>query len=134
LAEVNDAPTPLDSEIKQLQKTFAQIDMNLAIQTLRKKSRLLFLLVCKLENIRIRMDGNRNHKRPHVHIDYKEEYHSASYAIDNGERLAGNLGTQYDHSVRRWIAGSRPKLTELWLTIQAGRKPDNILLELRGKD
>jgi hypothetical protein len=58
------------------------------------------------------MDANRNHKRPHIHIDYKEEYHSASYAIDTGERLAGRLGTQYDQLVRRWISGCRPKLLE----------------------
>jgi hypothetical protein len=49
------------------------------------------------------MDGNKNHKRPHVHIDYGEEYHTASYAIDNGERIAGELHGKYDQEVSAWI-------------------------------
>jgi len=45
------------------------------------------LVLKRIQAIRIRMDGNRNHQRAHVHIDYGPEYHVASYAIDTGERL-----------------------------------------------
>src|ERR1700687_1286875 len=61
------------------------------------------LRIIELQNIRIRMDGNKNHKRPHIHVDYRNEYHTASYAIDNGERIAGELDTKYDKQVRAWI-------------------------------
>jgi hypothetical protein len=36
------------------------------------------------------MDVNKNHRRPHVHVDYGKEYHTAAYAIDTGERLASS--------------------------------------------
>jgi hypothetical protein len=125
---------PLNGEIIQLQERFSQIDRNIAADVFTKGTGLHPLMLCRLKNIKIRMDGNRNHRRPHIHIDYKEEYHSASYAIDTGERLAGNLETQYDRSVRGWIAECRPKLIELWYVMQAGRRPETILCELNGQD
>jgi hypothetical protein len=126
---------PLDTEIIELQQSFAQIDRIIGTEALKSETyRLLPLVLCRLKNIKIRMDGNNNHKRPHIHIDYKEEYHSASYAIDTGERLAGNLETQYDRSVREWIAECRPKLIELWYVMQAGQRPETILCELLGQD
>ena len=125
---------PLESEIGQLQERLAGIDLHLAHEQSRTDDPdLLPLIVLRLKDIKIRIDGNKNHKRPHIHIDYKKEYHSASYAIDTGELLIGDLGTQYDRAVRRWIAGCRPKLLELWYLMQSGQRTDAILFELRGE-
>src|SRR4051794_31697333 len=71
-------------------------------------------IVTRLEEIQIRIDGDTNHARGHVHIQYKKEGHAASYAIDDGSRLAGKLPTYYDRVVRRWIADNKKDLDVLW--------------------
>jgi hypothetical protein len=88
-------------------------------------------LVKTLKAIRIRMDGSKNHKRPHVHVDYGKEYHTASYAIDNGERIAGELERKYDGEVCIWIAKCRPQLLRAWKLTQAGQNADVVICELR---
>ena len=84
------------------------------------------------QNMRVRMDVNKNHRRPHVHVDYGKEYHTAAYAIDTGERLAGVLDGRYDREVCDWIAECRPKLMELWQAMHAGERPDALIFQLRG--
>ena len=84
-----------------------------------------------LKGIRIRMDGSKNHRRPHVHVDYGKEYHTASYAIDNGERIAGELERKYDGEVCIWIAKCRPQLLRAWKLTQAGQNADEVICELR---
>ena len=78
------------------------------------------------------MDGNHNHKRPHLHIDYGKEHHATSYAIDNGVRLAGKLDRKYDSDIRTWINTHRDPLLEAWRIAQAGEKPEMIIAELKG--
>jgi Domain of unknown function (DUF4160) len=68
----------------------------------------------------------------HIHIDYGNQFRVASYAIDTGERLAGNLDRKYDKQVKAWITSYRDPLFEAWTTMQAGHKPeDTILAELK---
>ena len=76
------------------------------------------------------MDGNKNHKRPHVHIDYGKERHVASYAIDTGERLVGHLDNKYDNKVRKWIDEKKLTLMQIWVQTQAGQNTDAIVCEL----
>ena len=88
-------------------------------------------LVVALKDVTLRMDANTNHKRPHIHIEYGKNHHAASYAIDNGECLAGDLETRRDRLVRAWIASNRTKLLELWKAAHDGKKFDAIVTELR---
>jgi hypothetical protein len=90
------------------------------------------LLLKKLEPIQIRMDGDKNHGRAHIHINYKRQFHVASYAIDDGSRLAGSLDRQYDRTVKAWIEENRAKLLLVWEKVQSGEKPDGLIAELRG--
>jgi len=92
---------------------------------------IAFKLVKTVQGIRIRMDGSKNHKRPHVHVDYGKEYHTASYAIDNGERIAGELERRYDGEVCIWITKCRPQLLRAWKLTQAGQNADVVICELR---
>jgi hypothetical protein len=96
-------PLPLDKSLAQLQDKLYWFDWRHPRNVPGAGTGTRFLLVKRLHAIRIRMDGNKNHKRPHVHIDYGEEYHTASYAIDNGERIAGELHGKYDQEVSAWI-------------------------------
>lgn len=90
-------------------------------------------LVVELKPIKIRMDANKNHKRPHVHIDYGKEYHSATYAIDTGVRLACELDLKYDRMIKEWIENNRESLIKAWDETQSGKYPERIISELRGK-
>jgi Domain of unknown function (DUF4160) len=121
----------LEKELAELQDAFM---IDLFTRPARPNNAAwMELLIKKLQAIKIRMDGNKNHTRPHVHIDYGKEYHVASYAIDTGDRLVGNLDTKYDRAAREWIAGNRVKLFEAWELMQAGKTADPIAYELRGE-
>ena len=82
-----------------------------------------------LQPIKIGIDGNKNHKRPHVHIDYGKKFHAASYAIDTGERIVGD--SKYDNEVYEWIGKNRPKLLQAWELVQSGKDATPIACELR---
>lgn len=57
-----------------------------------------------------------NHNRPHVHLDG----HNASFAIDNGELLAGRCDSLTQSIIRRWIRRHRSDLLQLWKYVQKG--------------
>ena len=118
----------LAEEIAELQKAFGDIDLLLKP---RDFSPIPQFLVRVLEDIKIRMDGSKNHRRPHIHIDYGRKRHTASYAIDTGEKLVGSLGSQYDRRVLKWIDEYRPKLMMLWENVQTGGRTNSIISELR---
>jgi hypothetical protein len=94
-----------EKALRELQDEMAIIDIHL-----RAPPNSIQRLVKQHKAIRLRMDTNLNHKRPHVHVDYGRDRHVASYAIDTGERLVGNLNKAYDGSIRAWIAENRVKL------------------------
>lgn len=80
----------------------------------------LSLLIKKLgdkkKDIMITIYQEHNHGRPHVHIDG----HNASFAIDNGERLAGRCDSRTQNIVKRWIRYHRKDLEQLWRYVQKG--------------
>ncbi len=57
-------------------------------------------LLIKRDNIKIKMYQEKGHSRAHFHIDYGRVNHVASYAVDTGERLDGNLDKKYDRAVK----------------------------------
>ena len=116
----------IEADLRALQDAFADIDL---LARLANASAYEFL-VKRYQNIVVRMDGNKNHKRAHLHIDYGPQRHVASYAIDSGERLAGDLSGKYDRVVHEWIARNREKLMIAWNMTQSGEKPDAIIAEL----
>ncbi|MFX7953380.1 hypothetical protein ABTK49_19845, partial [Acinetobacter baumannii] len=70
----------LEKELVQLQDDFATIDL----YTRRTDPAVVEILLKRFRKILSRRDGNHNKTRPHLHIDYGNERHSASYAIDSG--------------------------------------------------
>lgn len=89
------------------------------------------LLVARVESIEIRMDANKNHGRGHVHIKYKKDGHAASYAINDGSRLAGELPTYYDRKVQSWILRNQSELQTLWDSTQSGQPNYAVLLKFQ---
>jgi hypothetical protein len=92
------------------------------------------LLVKRHNGICVRVDGNLNHGRPHVHIDHGKSRHTASYAIDDGARLAGYLKKRLDRSVRQWIVKYRQQLLEVWDGIRDTGSISTIIAELKRSD
>lgn len=73
----------------------------------------------------IRMSPDRNHKRPHIHLDRGRQSHVASIALDNLTILNGKLSNKEYSLVRQWIVDHRSTLLELWKS--ANESADYIL-------
>lgn len=119
----------MNEELEDLQDKLATIDL-----LTRRGGGGLEFLIKRYQSIRLRMDGDLNHKRPHIHVDYGRELHTAAYAIDDGERLVGGLPTKYDRQIKSWIDTNRSKLLQAWAATQSGKKPDVIIAELMGSE
>lgn len=121
----------LEEEFSELQRLLAQRDL---ITEPRKSSSSGFieLLLAKRKNIKYKMYQERGHSMPHIHIDYGRMNHAASYAIETGERLEGNLPKEYDSDVSSWLSRNQGKLIELWKSLQDGEDPSPLVGELQG--
>ena len=74
-------------------------------------------ILARRDPLRIRMYKETQHARPHIHIDYGKERHIASYALDTGVRLAGDLDRRYDKAISAWIARVKERLFNIWTAI-----------------
>ena len=96
-------------EARELLELFAFADQ---IEKRARGAPIEFLIV-RIEHLRIKMDANKNHRRPHIHIEYKNEFHAASYAIHNCDLLAGELRRGHELIAVFWIEKHREKLLKL---------------------
>ena len=121
----------LKTEFDELQRLFAQTDLLTEPRHSSNSSRMELLLV-RLKNMKIKMYQEALHPLPHIHIDYGSQHHTASYAIDSGLRIAGDLPAKYDRDVYRWLERNRSKLLELWHSLQDGKPYEHLLAQLSG--
>jgi len=125
----SEEPLRLDPELQhalnELQDQMAILDMlrepsgDFGLELLLKKHLLL----------QLKMDGNRNHERAHLHLDYHRTKHMASYAIDNGQLLAGD--GSYSSVVQPWIAQHRADLMRVWHGLRGTGANSAIVAQLR---
>ena len=71
-----------------------------------------------------------NHGRPQFHVDYGKDNHTASYAVDDGERLDGNLPSKYDKAITRWADANRDQLLSTWNDLQSGSDGASFIVAL----
>lgn len=121
----------LEAELKQLQHQLALVDL-LTGPRAAARGDVIELLLVKLKELKVKMYQEVGHQTPHVHIDYGQHNHVASYSIDEPKRLAGALDAKYDRAVLNWIAQHRDKLRQVWKTMQLGKDPNGIIGELAG--
>lgn len=76
-------------------------------------------LLLRLRHTKVKMWPERNHSRPHFHIEYKQQY-SASYAVDTLERMAGDMPKKYEAPVLEWAAKYQQSLAATWERLNAG--------------
>jgi hypothetical protein len=79
------------------------------------------------------MDGNRNHARAHIHIDYGTERHMASYAVDDASILAGKR-TKYHNAIQKWVSANRADLMTVWTEMRSRGTPEATVATLAGSD
>jgi hypothetical protein len=82
----------------------------------------------KLNYTLLKMLPDKNHYRPHFHIQYKEEY-SASYAIDNFEKLAGSVPLKYETPILMWAKNHSESLLLTWEKMRAGENIQALIIK-----
>jgi hypothetical protein len=94
-------------------------------------------LVHMLQCVSLRIHKEQNHQLPHFHLEFKKEY-SASYAIETGQRLAGQVPSRYEKAMLTWAKQNSALLIKVWnslnrdepleLSLPAGRavNPGNL--------
>lgn len=119
----------VDSDIEDLQRQFAVID--LMFQARNETSDAIKLLLLRRGFTAIRMRPDPNHDRPHFHIEYKRQY-AASYAIDTLEKLAGNMPAKYEKPLLEWASERKRSLNATWRKLKAGEIVTELVLEQEG--
>lgn len=121
----------LEKEFDELQKLFAQKD--LLTEPRRSSGRgFMEILLAKRKNMKIKIYQEKGHHLPHIHIDYGKQQHTASYAIETGERIDGRLSKKYDNDVSNWLERNRNKVLDIWNALQAGTQHEQLLAKLAG--
>ena len=100
--------------VAELQLELALVDLDFEATTNYTKATLL-----RRGYIRLTMQPDKNHQRPHFHIEFKTE-HSASYAVDTLRRLAGYMPRKYEAPVLKWAARGRRSLAATWKSMKDG--------------
>lgn len=112
----------LDIEGKRAlcQRDVDELQLLLSTVEPRPKSRSFTKAVLfRLRDTTLRMWKENNHQRPHFHIEYKKQY-KASYAIDNFQRLAGDVPVKYEKPILEWAARNQKSLKLTWEKLRAG--------------
>ena len=76
---------------------------------------------------KLKIHPEKNHKLPHFHIEYKQE-HSASYAIENFSRLAGDMPKKYEKPIMKWAKKKHNSLKATWDKLQTGEDVRELIL------
>ncbi|HCE2806899.1 TPA: DUF4160 domain-containing protein [Vibrio parahaemolyticus] len=121
----------LDEEFRELQELFAQKDM-LTERRAQPRNGFIEILLIKRKNMKLKIYQEKGHQRPHIHIDYGKRNHAASYAIETGERLNGDLPKKYDKDVTSWLARNKIKVLAVWEALQLGEPHEGLVAELVG--
>jgi hypothetical protein len=118
----------MDEAIGQLQREMAQIDL---LIRQRSKSGSIEFLIIKKQNLKIKMYQEQGHSEPHVHIDYGNGNHVASFSVSDGRRLCGNLDRKYEKLVKLWIYTHKEQLNQLWIAAQSGSPVEEIIVGIK---
>ena len=103
-------------DLEKLQSEMALVDLF----TTPKRGNLTEILLKNLQPLQMRMEQDKNHKMPHLHVSYGKNKHAASYGIQNGERIVGQLDNKYDRVVKNWITDNQSQLIQIWGEVQKG--------------
>lgn len=113
---------------KKLFETLLRIDRRHAHG--RRMGSFAELLIFRQKSLKLKMYQEKGHAMPHVHVDFGNETHVASYRIDPPCRLDGELSRRYDREVIMWIEMNRLALLDLWEKLQVGNDVTVLVAEI----
>ena len=96
------------------------------------KSGAMEALLIRKEKMKLKIYQEKGHHYPHILIDYGKQNHVASYSIETGQRLEGNLPKSFDRVVTSWLERNRSKVLEVWAALQLGEPHEHLIAELSG--
>lgn len=121
--------------MKQLEKQLKDLQQSIALVELLNRpshtANSFEILIKKIESIQIRMEGDKTHQNPHIHINIGKRTHAASYEIETGKRIVGSE-TVYRKTVTEWIDDNRVTLLSTWESMQDGRDVTSYVEQLKG--
>ncbi len=117
-----------ETDVEDLQSRLALAEL---LDRPKRSEDVIELLLFRKEHTKVRLRPERNHPRPHFHVEYKQE-HNASYAIDNLERLAGFMPPKYESTVLAWATGRQASLRATWDALLAGQDVRELVLVRQG--
>ncbi len=107
----------MKEELEKLQDEFAYIDMI----SRKSNSKYMEILLKELLPLQFRMEPD-HHGAPHIHINYGKRKHVASYRVNDGVRVAGDLSNKYDKIVKAWISKNQILLLQIWRELKDGNQ------------
>lgn len=121
--------TSLTEKLKDLQQSLAEVDLLTKPRRVSSHGFTEFLVI-KIENIKIKMYQEQKHPLPHIHIDYANKIHAASFSIDPPHKIKGYIDYKYEKIITEWLIENKEMLLEIWSETQLGGNPDNLIAEL----
>lgn len=114
-----------DESLDDLQRDLALADLILSPSL---PDGTVTLCVWKCEHVKVRLRPDRNHLRPHFHIEYKQEY-KASYSIHPIEKLAGNMPSQHEQKIMDWCKANKDPLLATYKALKSGKDVRELVIE-----
>jgi hypothetical protein len=105
--------------LKSIQDKLADVDFEATISAAAKAG-IHPYIVYKRDQLKIRIYKEKNHQRPHFHIEYKKEL-KASYAISPVRRIAGKMPARYERPMLAWATSNQAILLSIWNGLQSDR-------------
>lgn len=115
---------------KQLQRHLGASDRMTAMDN---RQLMVKQLLVSAGQLRLRMSADRNHARPHLHIDYGPHHHAVSIAVDDSAVLAGTRGPvprRLIEFTRAYVDHNRQTLLEIWADLKRGGAAVELIEEL----
>jgi hypothetical protein len=120
-----------DKILEQLQKNLAIVDSGIYISGC-KNITVQGVQLIKLDSIKIKMYKENNHNKPHIHIDYKNNNHVASFELYSGDILSGNIDNKYSKIIKNWILENNESLVSIWNALKNSQEHDVYIKTLIG--
>lgn len=121
--EVRDPDAPeLEQEVAELRDLLAFVD-----SVEENGGQTTKATLAKRGRTKLVMRPERNHARAHFHIEYKRE-HSASYAPDTLEPLAGSMPKKYEAPLLAWASRNQERLQVIWDRMNAGEDVSELIV------
>ena len=122
----------LEDLLIDLQKVLANVDL-ISQRSDGNNSGFIELLIAKNESLKIKMYQELGHSNPHVHIDYPQKNHSASFTISPAKLINGSVSRNHEATIVSWLNNNSNDLLRIWNSINLGEDVTQLIAEVKAK-